>query len=118
MKRKYLDFENNRIVEGVFDDGDFFRLERKDNKARALFKEIGLFCQVSYTDGVPVPYIARFRSSLLELEKELAGLERRTLPLLYGAQREDLPCEVAEKEVEYSAEINRKGRKERKGIEI
>ena len=101
MKRKYLDFENSRIVEGVFNDGDFFQFEKKDNKARALFKEVGLFCQVSYMDGVPVPYIARFRSSLLELEKELAGLERSTLPLLYGAQRDDLPCEAAEKEVEY-----------------
>lgn len=101
MKRKYLDFENGKIVDGVFDDGDFFKAEGKDDKARALFKEVGLFCRVSYTDGVPVPYLDRFRSSLLELEKELESLEQSTLPFLYDAGKDDLPCEAAEKEVEY-----------------
>lgn len=57
MKRKYLDFENNRIVEGVFNDGDFFQFENKDNKAKALFKEVGLFLpSVVYGRGAGALY--------------------------------------------------------------
>ena len=94
---RYIDFEQNRIIDSTLDADGFFACGNREQRAQQLFKEVGLFCKVAYTDGVPVAYIGRFRASCLELAQELEKLEQIT-QAYSGVQTETgMPCMTAEK---------------------
>lgn len=57
-------------------DEDFFAVDSQEPKMKRLLRTAGLFCTVSYTDGIPLMHLDTFCSVLRELADELAGLRR------------------------------------------
>lgn len=57
-------------------DEDFFAIGSQEPKMKRLLRTAGVFCTVSYTDGIPLMHLDTFCSVLRELADELAGLRR------------------------------------------
>lgn len=57
-------------------DEDFFAVDSQEPKMKRLLRTAGMFCTVSYTDGIPLMHLDTFCSVLRELADELAGLRR------------------------------------------
>lgn len=101
MSERYIDFKHNRIIDSTLDADGFFACGKREQRAQALFKEVGLFCKVAYTDGVPIAHIGRFRASCLELAQELEGLERITQAYSAGQSETGQPYMAAEQTPPY-----------------
>ena len=98
---RYIDFKHNRIIDSTLDADGFFACGKREKRAQTLFKKVGLFCKVAYTDGVPIAHIGRFRASCLELAQELDELERITQAYSAGQSETGQPCMTAEQTPPY-----------------
>lgn len=101
MSERYIDFKHNRIIDSTLDADGFFACGKREQRAQALFKEVGLFCKVAYTDGVPIAHIGRFRASCLELAQELGELERIIQVYSAGQSETGQPYMTAEQTPPY-----------------
>ena len=101
MSERYIDFKHNKIIDSSLDTDRFFACGNREKRAQTLFKEVERFCKVSYTDGVPIAHIGRFRASCLELAQELEGLERITQAYGAGQSETGQPCMTAEQTPSY-----------------
>ena len=54
MSERYIDFKHNRIIDSTLDADGFFACGKREQRAQALFKEVGLFCKVAADSALPV----------------------------------------------------------------
>ena len=76
-------------------DEDFFSMGSQEPRLKKLLRTVGLFCTVSYTDGVPLMHLDKFCSVLSELGNELAGLRRYGSKLNLYKLPEDTDADLA-----------------------